>query len=176
MEISTAESVIGIRVRIKTTLGDEFEGEIFSYDVNTNCVVVSQTSSHSTLKKTFRVIRTPFIKEITCLGTQKPETVDTNLPPVNIQKIRFKQEQALRGMYEEVQRIGVGVSKEAQDIFNALAKTLPCHWRNDSIVIFDEIILRNPYGVANCSGGDPVMLDRVKKVLEGERRRLFGKQ
>jgi len=53
-----------------------------------------------------------------------------------------------------------------------LAKTLPCKWRQDAIVVFDEIVIANPYGPENISGENSTMLDRVKKVLEGERRRL----
>jgi len=78
----------------------------------------------------------------------------------------------LRSLREEAARIGVGVSEEAQEIFNALAKTLPCKWKQDSIVVFDEIVIAKPYGPENISGENSTMLDRVKKVLEGERRRL----
>jgi hypothetical protein len=35
------EWVIGVRVRLKTSFGDEIEGEIFSFDGTTNCVVLT---------------------------------------------------------------------------------------------------------------------------------------
>jgi small nuclear ribonucleoprotein (snRNP)-like protein len=34
------EWMVGLLVKIKTTLGDEIEGEIFSFDSNTNSVVL----------------------------------------------------------------------------------------------------------------------------------------
>jgi small nuclear ribonucleoprotein (snRNP)-like protein len=35
-----SEWIVGVKVRIKTTLGEELEGEIFSYDTTTNCAVL----------------------------------------------------------------------------------------------------------------------------------------
>jgi hypothetical protein len=55
--------------------------------------------------------------------TEVNEADITQLPAVNISKIRLKEEAVLRSLREEAARIGVGVSEEAQDIFNALAKT-----------------------------------------------------
>jgi hypothetical protein len=42
---------------------------------------------------------------------------------------------------------------------------LPCKWKQDSIVVFDEIVISNPYGPENISGENSTMLDRVKKVV-----------
>jgi len=170
---NSVESIIGLKVKIKTTLGEDVEGEIFSYDTVTNCVVLTQQSSHSTLKKTYRILKTSFVKEIQYLGKSPSAVVDLNLPPVNIQKIRSKEEMVLRGLREEAARIGVGVTKEAQEIFNALSKTLPCRWNKDTIMVFDEVSIKSPYGVENCYGSDPIVLDRVKIVLDGERKRML---
>jgi len=167
------ETIIGGKVRIKTSLGEDVSGEIFSYDSATNCVVLVQESAHSTLKKSYRILKVNFVKEIEYFGKSESAEPDLELPLVNIARIRAKEASVLRNLRDEASRIGVGVSKEAQEIFNSLAKTLPCRWKDDSIVVFDEIIIKNPYQVSNCAGGDPVMLDRVKKVLEGERRRLM---
>jgi len=166
--------IIGIKVKIKTTLGEEVEGEIFSYDATTNCVVLSTSNAHSTLKKSYRIFKTNYIKEIQYLGKEPPSLEELeNLPSVNIARIRSKEAAVLRTLREEAARIGVGVTEEAQDIFNALSKTLPCRWKQDTIVVFDEIMIRYPYTLDSCNGGDPVMLERVKKVLEGERKRII---
>lgn len=45
------EWIVGLIVKIKTSLGEEVEGEIFSFDNNTNCVVLVEHQKHSTLKK-----------------------------------------------------------------------------------------------------------------------------
>ena len=54
--------------------------------------------------------------------------------------------------------------------------TLPCRWAEQSIVVMDEILLEPPYAASDCrllhgSGSTP-SLQRVKKVLEGERRKM----
>jgi len=166
-----SEWILGIEVKIKTTLGEELEGEIFSYDSVTNCVVLQQNNVHSTLKKNFIILNTNFVKEIQCMGRQSGNQIE-DLPPVNIAKIRSKAASVLRNLREEAARIGVGVSEEAQDIFNALSKTLPCKWKQDSIMVMDEVTIVAPYRAENCSGENRGTVERVKKVLEGERRRL----
>ena len=40
MEGKKVEWIVGLMVRIKTSLGEEVEGEIFSFDANTNCVIL----------------------------------------------------------------------------------------------------------------------------------------
>eukprot|EP01114_Cavostelium_apophysatum_P019033 TRINITY_DN6009_c0_g1_i1.p1 TRINITY_DN6009_c0_g1~~TRINITY_DN6009_c0_g1_i1.p1 ORF type:complete len:182 (-),score=32.18 TRINITY_DN6009_c0_g1_i1:18-563(-) len=168
------EWVIGIQVRIKTTLGEEVEGEIFSYDATTSTVVLQQTLVHSTLKKNFVILKTNFIKEIEYLGKEKSSDDLQSLPPVNIARIKSKASTVLRNLREEAARIGVGVTEQAQDIFNALSKTLPCRWKQDSIIVMDEVTIRPPYASSDCSGDNRATLERVKKVLEGERRRIIS--
>lgn len=74
------------------------------------------------MKKSYRIIKTSFIKDLKYLS--KGEHVEKlDLPPVNIRRIRTMEEGALKKMQEEAARIGVGVTTEAQEIFNALSKT-----------------------------------------------------
>ncbi|CAO1620332.1 unnamed protein product [Parajaminaea phylloscopi] len=46
-------------------------------------------------------------------------------------------------------RIGVGVSEEGQEVFEALSKTLPCRWHEKHIIIMDEVTLSEPYDLAS---------------------------
>ena len=64
-----------------------------------------------------------------------------------------------------------------KDIFDALIKTLPVSWKNQVIVVMDEVFIDPPYTSSSCqiaSGKTNAnsTLIRVKKVLEGERARL----
>jgi len=172
------ESVIGLKVRVKTNFDEQIEGGIFTYDSTTNCVTLIQPGSnaHSNLKKSYRVLKTSFIKEMVYLGRPEESLADFEdlaPPPINKEKIRAKEEQVLRQLQEEANRIGEGVTREAQEIFNALAKTLPCRWRREAIIVFDDVVISPPYTGDKCTGRDPVTLDRVKLVLEGERKRLM---
>ncbi|KAF9388841.1 hypothetical protein CPB97_000288 [Podila verticillata] len=93
---------------------------------------------------------------------------------VQLDKIQQREQQAIREAQVAAARIGVGVSSSAQDIFDALSKTLPCRWAKDSIVVMDEVIIAPPYEPENCKANASASytLARVKKVLEGERFRL----
>ncbi|KAF9422279.1 hypothetical protein BGZ94_008633 [Podila epigama] len=101
-------------------------------------------------------------------------TVVPTIGYVQLDKIQQRQQQAIREAQVAAARIGVGVSSSAQDIFDALSKTLPCRWAKDSIVVMDEVIIAPPYEPESCKANSSAAstLARVKKVLEGERNRL----
>uniref|UniRef100_M8BN98 AD domain-containing protein n=1 Tax=Aegilops tauschii TaxID=37682 RepID=M8BN98_AEGTA len=64
----------------------------------------------------------------------------------------------------EAERIGVGVTPEAQRLFDALSKTLPVHWDKTDIVVMKEVRVCSPYLPENVSGGTSAANERVKKV------------
>ena len=66
--------------------------------------------------------------------------------------------------------IGENVTEQAQEIFDALARTLPCRWNDQVIVVLDEISIAPPY--TDPTGGDDGFRERIKNVLLHERRRL----
>lgn len=72
-------------------------------------------------------------------------------------------------------KVGVGVTKEAQSIFDSLSKTLPCVWSSKSIVVMDAVLIEPPYTVDHVraiGAADKAALDRIKRVLVAERSRL----
>lgn len=40
----------------------------------------------------------------------------------------------------EAAKTGIGVSAEAQQVFDALSKTMPCHWKQQNIIILNEVM------------------------------------
>jgi hypothetical protein len=72
-------------------------------------------------------------------------------------------------------KVGVGVTKEAQSIFDSLSKTLPCVWSGKSIIVMDTVTIDAPYTVEHVKtvggGADSAALDRIKRVLAAERQR-----
>lgn len=62
-------------------------------------------------------------------------------------RLRAEQDRIFRKRQDEFANIGVGVSATAQAVYDVLAKTLPCKWDNDAIIIFDAVRLAPPYDV-----------------------------
>eukprot|EP00178_Gracilaria_changii_P024216 TRINITY_DN73004_c0_g1_i1.p1 TRINITY_DN73004_c0_g1~~TRINITY_DN73004_c0_g1_i1.p1 ORF type:complete len:199 (+),score=33.79 TRINITY_DN73004_c0_g1_i1:33-629(+) len=168
--------MVGCRIWVKTIFEEEIEAEILSYDHFTNTLVLIQPGSnqHSVVKNNFKLLRTSAIQQVKLLETAKPNSLSTSFEPntVSLKSVQSREEKVLKEMKEEAKKIGVGVTKEGQEIFNALEKTVPCKWEDKNIVVFDTIKIEPPYDVANCSGSDHTALERVKKVLEAERNRI----
>lgn len=91
----------------------------------------------------------------------------------------------------------MGVTREAQALFDALAKTMPCEWRraaaegqagkggqeakHGEIAVLECVVVRPPYTPADCAalpGAEAQAaaasgaLERVRKVLKAARERL----
>ncbi|RIB13474.1 anticodon-binding domain-containing protein [Gigaspora rosea] len=103
-------------------------------------------------------------------------TIVPSVGYVQMDRIQAKEIQSVKDTQAALARIGVGVTQEAQDIFDAMSKTLPCRWHKESIIVLDEVIINPPYDINNCKTSKTVssteLLARVQKVLEGEKRRL----
>ena len=73
-------------------------------------------------------------------------------------------------MKELAARKNKSVSKEAQDIFDGLARTLPTRWDGTNMVVNDGVVISAPYRAEDCRAGagqHASMLSRVKKVVSG---------
>ncbi|KAI8986349.1 anticodon-binding domain-containing protein [Pilobolus umbonatus] len=174
----TLESFIGRRIRIKTVSNQEVEGLIFALDRITNCIAIDCTNDTTPSNKncSFKLIKLSHIKEFMSIGAEVKEDYFP-VGYVNIDRLKTREMEALKGHEHEIAKLGVGVSKEGQDIFNALNKTLPCRWFKDTIVVMDEVLITPPYHLEDCKANavSSASLARVKKVLEGERKRLQRK-
>ncbi len=68
---------------------------------------------------------------------------------------------------EEARR-GKGVSREAQQIFDALGRTMPVRWDAERIVVLDAVVISPPYGAGDCRAGKGAgaqALPRIRKVV-----------
>lgn len=60
---------------------------------------------------------------------------------------------------------------------NKQNRNVPVRWHNTQIIVFDAVIIKDPYDVNDCSapGSKQEVLNRTKKILEGERRKMREK-
>eukprot|EP00270_Netrium_digitus_P000578 TRINITY_DN10654_c0_g1_i1.p1 TRINITY_DN10654_c0_g1~~TRINITY_DN10654_c0_g1_i1.p1 ORF type:complete len:188 (+),score=41.59 TRINITY_DN10654_c0_g1_i1:166-729(+) len=165
------EVAMGCKLAVKTTFGEEFEGEVLSLDLASNCIAIQEAGDP--LRCNLRILKVSVISDFKLIG--KSEGSSFRVQPLDIEVLRAREEAAVRQAEAEAERVGVGVTQEAQEIFDALAKTLPVKWDGTTIVVMDEVRVANPYLPENVIGGSAAATERVKKVLELERKRLTSK-
>ncbi|CAO2841815.1 unnamed protein product [Amaranthus hypochondriacus] len=164
---------VGCVLAIKTTLGEEFEATVITFDRLSN-ILVLQEGSKSGSRKNIRLLKANYIKEFTFLH-QVEDPLDIKSCYLDLASLQAREEAAIRQAEVEAERIGVGVTTEAQSIFDALSKTLPVHWDKTVIVVMDQVRVSSPYNPESVTGGTPAANDRVRKVLELERKRLHSR-
>jgi len=142
VELSSLSNwALGSHLKLKSLNDQIYEGQLYCCDFLTSTVVL-QTISHkstassatTTSKPNFHILKINFIKEVT-LVSDIPADTDGSGPSkghlqtmsaVSIEKLAQREHNVLRAEKEKHSRIGVGVSLEAQNIFDSLSKTLPC--------------------------------------------------
>jgi len=176
---ATLDWVVGLRVRVHTIIDDTYEGTIFSYDPLTSTLALTQSPTHpSSTAQDFRILKISFLKEVTVLGAapKRSATPFTSAEPkigaVNITALQNREKDAGRNEAERIANKGVGVSREGQEIFDALARIMQCRWHEKQIVVLGDVIIDEPYTPERVRSHDKPALNRVKRVLEGERRKL----
>ncbi|KAL5207391.1 hypothetical protein ABZP36_031826 [Zizania latifolia] len=175
MEVGGEDFAIGVLISVKSTLGDEFEGQIVSFDRSTNILRRSQEGvgrAERGERRNVRVLKANYIREFSVVG-RADDPLDPAGCVLDLSAIHAREEAALRQAEIEAERIGVGVTTEAQSIFDALSKTLPVQWDKTDIVVMKEVRVCHPYLPENVSGGTSAANERVKKVLDFERKRLL---
>lgn len=167
----TLDNLIGAKVALKTTAGD-FEGEVFCYDGPSSMVTIAEPSGG------FRIIKSSGVKTVKVLSKAPAGGFSSAAPlsALSVDAVSQAVTAAVAKAANDAGNIGDGVTVEAQAVFDALNKTLPCSWQQGKTigVLGGVAIVSPPYTVASVSGSDNVAVDRVKKVLEGERAKGLG--
>jgi len=168
---------LGAPVVVSTTWGETVQGKIFAFDKPTNCLVIQSSLGN---KLNFRIVKVEYISTLQLLpqasGRESEGEPLVQITRFNEQKMKQKEAQSLLHARQEASKIGVGVSRTAQDIFYALDRLLPTRWDGSSIIVLDEIRVDPPYGVENChslSGSqDGRSLNQVLKIIESHKKKI----
>ena len=162
---------IGHTVSGATSTGEAFGGVVYTYDPGTG-VCVLRTEGDITNTHDVFVVNTAGCSDVRSKAPSSSPTTEA-LPVVDPARSQRRLEANVKAAQTSAANIGVGVTRTAQDIFDALAKTLPCQWQGTAINVMDEVTIAAPYAV--CQGmpnGDLRAVERVQKVLANEKAKL----
>eukprot|EP00747_Dinoflagellata_sp_TGD_P164464 gnl/TRDRNA2_/TRDRNA2_184442_c0_seq1.p1 gnl/TRDRNA2_/TRDRNA2_184442_c0~~gnl/TRDRNA2_/TRDRNA2_184442_c0_seq1.p1 ORF type:complete len:213 (+),score=44.16 gnl/TRDRNA2_/TRDRNA2_184442_c0_seq1:65-640(+) len=168
------DSFLGAQIKVVTTFGEEIEGELFCCDITgSNSVILCQRLDNGNVN--YKWTKANIIREVTALGA--PSNSDEPLPNVDLRFIEDRAKKLEEAAFESAKRFGVGVTEHAQEVFDVLSKTMECQWDGEDIKVYGQVKVSKPYDPnRNISGGNEQMVDRVKKVLQGELGRNSKKE
>uniref|UniRef100_A0AAV1UJL5 AD domain-containing protein n=1 Tax=Peronospora matthiolae TaxID=2874970 RepID=A0AAV1UJL5_9STRA len=168
MELLHDHKAVGARVRVVTRFQEVFEGSIFALDPLAHFLVLEEKNG---AKSKTRILQLEILQKVEILSPA-PAGLRLTLPRISEAELK-RAEHRNKGVAERaLASIGQGVSSEAQLIFDALNKTMPCEWEGANIRVMGEVRITPPYQVQNCVSANAQVLSRVKKVMEGEKSKL----
>ncbi|KAG6612678.1 uncharacterized protein IUM83_03225 [Phytophthora cinnamomi] len=167
-ELLQDHKAVGAKVRVLTSAQESFEGVIFTLDPVANFLVLEEQDGP---KSKTRIFQLEALEKVEVLEAA-PAGLQLTLPAISEDELQ-RVEQRNKGLAERaLASIGQGVTGEAQAIFDALNKTMPCEWEGANIRVMGEVVIKPPYQPQNCVSVNTQVLSRVKKVLEGEKSKL----
>uniref|UniRef100_A0A7S3VM10 AD domain-containing protein n=1 Tax=Dunaliella tertiolecta TaxID=3047 RepID=A0A7S3VM10_DUNTE len=169
---------IGNVVSLETSSGEVVQrAQVFGYDEQHSMLILKEPGAHHGVNNV-RILNSKNIARM--LSDEPPsQPYDPHLPAINLEKCKLREKKALEQAAQQAKRVNSGVTTEAQCIFEALNKTLPCEWQDKTIVVLDEVEVHEPYVPEACSvrdGGKRStqngILARVQLIIKAERKRL----
>ncbi|TGZ76296.1 hypothetical protein EX30DRAFT_399364 [Ascodesmis nigricans] len=180
--LNSLDWALGLRVKVTTLLDDTITGQIFAYDpLSSVLTLITTPDAKPGHPVDLRFLKTSFLKDVVDVTPGKKGAVGPGkgyanqewaIGKVDTAIVGRREREVVRGEVEREQRIGKGVSREGQEIFDALSRTMPCRWAGKDIVVLESVVISDPYGADNVKGNEANAVKRVKTVLEGERRKL----
>lgn len=103
-------------------------------------------------------------------SSESPSFTDAQptIQALDTRALKTREIKAVSEILEREARRGKGVTREAQDIFDAFSRTMPARWDGPNIIVADAVTIAPPYRVDECRPlveGDTAALARVRKVV-----------
>lgn len=169
-QLLTYKSVQQNRIRLQTNVPPRtLEGTLYTICPQTSVIAISTSST------THHIIPISSLTSFTILAlvapssSQGPNTTTTTLAPLKTSALLARANAALERAKEKASRTNKDVSKEAQEIFDALYRQFPgTRWAGKDMVVLDSVLIKGPgYRSEDCKAakGGEGALGRVKKVV-----------
>ncbi|KJP86964.1 hypothetical protein AK88_03363 [Plasmodium fragile] len=156
-------------VETKTQDGQTFQGELYCYDTNLNFIIIKDDNKNGTAN--FYIIKIDVILDLEIRKRMK--VVYDPVPQVEGSLVERIEQKALEKFETIKARIGIGVTQEAQELFDFIWKTHPdCTWSNKDILVLNgEVRIKPPYGPDNCVAKNENLKDRFSTVISKFRQK-----
>lgn len=175
-----------IRITTASPTSNTLEGTLFTACPITNLIAINTstftpnatTSAANVQAGDYHIIPISRIQNFQLLSLAPSASLSTDqatftnttpsLHALDIRALKNREAAAVTQLQERELRRGKGVSKEAQDLFDAFSRTMPARWDDSSIVVADAVTISKPYRVEDCRplvSGDSAALTRVRKVV-----------
>lgn len=156
---------ITVKILLKTK--ETLEGQCFCIDPVTDAVVLK-------IEDKYVLVNAASIEDIEgdLSKVKTPVPKDIGMQVVPLEKWGKKEHEAMVHAETEIESVNFDVTPEAQSLFDRLRNIFPCKWRGQDMLIFENIRISPPYTAPKAIGGNDDGIDRIAKVLEGERRKL----
>ncbi|KAF1834816.1 hypothetical protein BDW02DRAFT_497308 [Decorospora gaudefroyi] len=195
-DVIDADSVlykaVGSRIKITCAPGKNvLEGTLFTacnlthaIAINTAPAPPNPSASVFSQPGDYHIIPFAHIEsfEIIGSGERAPESTagfDGALPSiskVDLAALQAREDQTIREMKKKDAQKGKGVSQEAQELFDAISRTLPTRWADSQIVVSDSVLIQAPYTLDSIKApADKAQAEKhVRKVVEHYYQRKKG--
>jgi len=128
--------IILFSLQVSTITGQNYTGTLLIHDPTSQTVVLSSqartptnngvsesTSSSSASLVDLQIIKISSIRDVRILSTKQEGFKPYEAKPITLADFKAREELAQKRALEEERRLGIGVTHEAQMIFDAFAKT-----------------------------------------------------
>eukprot|EP00039_Didymoeca_costata_P011093 m.152872 g.152872 ORF g.152872 m.152872 type:complete len:199 (-) comp15058_c1_seq4:1707-2303(-) len=173
-----ASWLYGAKVEVTTMTGEVVTGIVYGYDRFTKSVILKlPNTSNRTLPSMadYRIIKCPFIKQTVYKSKPPAQKGGAVVGPsyVDVKDMQRRVNKECAEADKALDRIGVNVTAHAQELFNALAKTMDPIWRGKDIYCQNlDVTIKEPYSESSVKGKDAKAVQRVCLVLQKELKRL----
>lgn len=169
-----------VRITTAGPSNSTLEGTLFTACTITNLVAintspVSTADAKQAQSGDYHVIPISRIQNFQLLAlpsnsSESPSFADAQpgIQALDTRALKAREIKAVGDLLERESRRGKGVTREAQDIFDAFSRTTPTRWDGQNIIVADTVVIAAPYRQEDCrplAEGNDAAVARVRKVV-----------
>lgn len=151
----------GIEIRCTTVHRDVLQGYVATVDDHLKVVVIYESADKT---GNAYIVNLAHVTDVQIVSRpEKP--IDTSLHPINLDRVSDRIKMAVEARQKKIDRIGVNVTAQAQDLYDCIAKTYnEIRWDGDVIFVLNDVRIIPPYRPDNCTGSQ-TCTERLQKIV-----------